>query len=229
MVCLVLSIILFTSRGVFAQSAGPTTSASTQPAAAVDQTTPRGALKVFFAADAGSDGASLQSVLLADGPAQQHMVDALSGQKTADRTLTDALKSKFPDQWKVDPREEQQKQLPGVYDTIDKAAQTLEGQTATLKVGDGPAPPLTLKNVNGQWRIPLASLIQSIDNEKIDSDAHQIDIQIKVMQAAATDVSSGKYATQALAVEDIKKRMLTAALDDHAASTQPALHATTQP
>ena len=41
------------------------------------------------------------------------------------------------------------------------------------------------------------------------------------MQSAATDVTAGKYATQDLAVQDIKQRMYTAALDDHAASTQP--------
>jgi hypothetical protein len=228
-----LFFLILTPCRLWAQTTAPATlptelAASTQPSAAIDLTTPRGALKVFFTADAGSDGAALSSVLLPDGASQQHMVTALADQKTADRELTDALKAKFPDQWKTDPRQEQMQQLPGVYDTIDRAEQTQDGDTATLKVGGGEGSPLTLKKVNGQWRIPLAALIQSVDDGKLDSDAHQIDIQVKVMNSAASDVAAGKYATQESAVEDIKKRMMTAAVDDHAAAKQATGQATGQ-
>jgi len=196
---------------------------STQPA--LDSSTPRGALKLFFTAEVGEDGDALKHLLAAENPAQEHLIAAVAAQKNADRALTDALYAKFPDQWKADPRKAALAVLPAIYQNIDKADQQINGDTATVHAAGSDQPPVTLKRVKGQWRIPLAVISTNVDPADVDKRAHQVEIQAGVMRQAASDVSAGKYATKDEAIQDVKQRMYTAALADHVASTQ----ATTRP
>src|ERR1700679_3061790 len=92
---LILSFVLLIQSNVFAQTTAP----ATQPAAALDQTTPRGTLKLFFAANASSDGNAMKPLLLAGNPAEGHMIAAVCDKRDADRLLTDALRDKFPKEW----------------------------------------------------------------------------------------------------------------------------------
>jgi hypothetical protein len=212
-----VAIVVLISSSALAQSTQP----STQPAAALDQTTPKGTLKLFFTADAHSDGGALRPLLLAETPAQTHMADAMTAKRDADRALTHALMVKFPDRWPADPLAQANSELPLVYDKIDQSGQEIAGDTATVHAGGEQAVPITLKRIDGKWLIPLGTLLQVVDADQLETNAHQIQIQVKVMLAAADDVKAGKYADMDKAVEDIKQRIFTASVDDHAA-TQPA-------
>jgi hypothetical protein len=215
---LILPLLLLSASSAPAQTTAP----ATTPSAALDQTTPRGTLKLFFTADARSDGDAMRPLLAPANPAEAHMIDAMADKKNADRALTNALKAKFPDQWKTDPRQQAENELPMVYTAIDQSDQTIDHDTATLKAGGGQGPPMTLKQTDGKWRIPLAALVQVLDPNKLEKGAHQIEIQVQVMHTAAIDVSAGKYASQDLAIADIKQKMFDAALADHSAATKPA-------
>jgi hypothetical protein len=218
---LILSIAVLLQSNALAQTTAP----STQPAAALDQTSPRGTLKLYFTADASKDGAAMKPLLLAANPAEAHMVNAWCQSRTADRTLTDAMRAEFPKEWPADPRAQATADLPQIYQKVDDSAQVITGDTATLKATDAQAVALTFKLVNGKWVMPLAVLLQDTDSDHLEANAHQIDIQVKVMQAAAADVAAGKYADMNKAVEDVKSRIFDASVADHAASTEP----TTQP
>ncbi|HUB26265.1 MAG TPA: hypothetical protein VL992_12620 [Tepidisphaeraceae bacterium] len=200
-------------RSTAAQATNPSTP---------DSTTPRGVLKLFFSADARGDGDAIEALLLAEHPGEQDLIVAIGDQKDADRDLTGALIARFPDQWKSDPRQQAVADLPQIFARIDQAKQQIDGDTATLQASDADSTPFTLRRVDGHWRIPLAVLSNGGNAAELQNRAHQIEIQVNVMRQAAVDVKSGKYATQADAVEDVKRRIYTAALADHIAATQAA-------
>lgn len=220
-----LSLLLLTLPAL-GQTEGPATEPTTLPSAPLDQTTPRGTLKLYFTAGANSDGDAIASLLLAGDFAEEHMIAALAAARNCDRQLTEAMMKRFPDQWKVDPRAQANKELPGVYQAIDRADERISGDIATIQAA-GAKSPLTLRRVGQKWFIPLGSIIGSPGPEALEQRAHQIMIQVQVMRGAITDVNAGKFATQDAAVADIKQRMITTALADHQAhaATQP----TTQP
>jgi hypothetical protein len=197
---------------------------TTRPA---DQSTPQGTLKLLFTANAVSDGNTLRSLLLAESPAQQHMLLAMVDKKNADHDLTKSLMARFSDQWKTDPFLSAQRQLPPVFERIDQAQMTLDGDTASLQASAA-STPFTLKRTDGKWRIPLAVMFRNIDSDQLEQHAHEIDIQVRVMRSAAVDVNAGKYASQADALQDIKEKMFNAAIADHAAATQPAVKGDSQ-
>jgi predicted NUDIX family NTP pyrophosphohydrolase len=210
---IIIGLLILVELPAIAQTTLP----STQPAA-VDQSTPKGALKVFFRAEASSDGNALLTILLAENPAQKHMIAAMADKKNADRDLTAALSKQFPAQWPSDPRQTAMKDLPGIFDQIDLSEQTVGHDTAQVKAQNADSPPFTVRRVDGQWRIPLAVIMPTDDPAKLETDARQIEIQVGVMRQAAGDVAAGKYSTFDQAVQDIKQRMFTAALEDHDAS-----------
>jgi hypothetical protein len=237
--------LLFTLliRPSFGQTTAPSSPAMTQPAGAadtaaavaLDQSTPRGVLKLFFLANARGDGNAIRALIVTENPAEEKMAAAMADKKNADRELTAALNARFPDPGKPDPGNadaapdaapDEQTQLAPVFAKIDASQQILDGDTATLSAatdtsGDT-APPFTLKRVAGKWMIPLAALIQNVDADILLQQSHQIEIQVEVMRSAARDVTGGKYATKAAAIEDAKKRMFDAAVADHvAAATRP--------
>jgi hypothetical protein len=215
---LTLSFVFFVQSNALAQTTAP----STQPAVALDQTTPRGTLKLFFAANAASDGNAMKSLIQAGNPAEDHMIAAICDKRDADRLLTDALRDKFPKEWPGDPRAQEESQLPQIYQKVDASAQSITGDTATLKAPDAQAVPLTFKLVNGKWLMPLGVLVQDTDPDHLEANAHQIDVQVKVMRDATADVKAGKYADMTKAVEDVKERIFDANVADHAAATQAA-------
>jgi hypothetical protein len=215
---LILSFALLIQSNAFAQTTAP----ATQAAAVLDQTTPRGTLKLFFEAYAARDGDAMKPLLYAANPAEVHMVAAKCDSFNADRALTDALQAKFPDPSHGDPRAQALADLPQIYQVVDNSTQVITGDTATLQKPDAQAVPLTFKLVDGRWVMPLEVLVQETDPEHLEANAHQIDVQVKVMRAAIADVAAGKYTDLNTAAQDVKERMFNAAVADHAASTQAA-------
>jgi hypothetical protein len=200
----------------------PPASAQTTNPSPPDSSSPRGVLKLFFSADARGDGDAMKALLVADSPSAQQLIDAIGDQKKADHDLTGALVARFPDQWKNDPRQAAVADLPQIFARIDQAQQHIDGDSATLQAAGADSSPFTLKRVGGQWRIPLTVLSAGGNSDELQNRAHQIEIQVAVMRQAAIDVAAGKYASQSDAVEDIKRRIYTAALADHVAATQAA-------
>jgi hypothetical protein len=217
-------LAILSAQTTFGQDAPPAQPAApaSRPVAAIDQTTPEGALKLFFRSEAHSDGRALRDLMLASNPAEQQIVDAIADKTDADRQLTAALRVKFPDPSRLDPQDEAELRLPPVYEKIDQSDEQINGDTATLKAAGPGGQPFTLKRVDGKWRIPLAVLFQSVAPNLLRDQAHQIEIQVAVMRAATADVTAGKYASASEAIADVKQKIFNAAIADHAAATQAA-------
>jgi hypothetical protein len=211
-------LAILAAHPALAQTAAP----ATLPSAAIDQSTPEGTLKLFFQAEARSDGQTLRDVLLPSNHAEEIIIDAIADKNDADRELTTALRAKFPDPTRPDPRDEAELQLPAIFQKIDQSDQQITGDTATLKAAGPGGQPFTLKRVDGKWRIPLDVLFANVSPDLLRDQAHQIELQVTIMRSGAADVTAGKYATAADAIADVKKEIFTAALADHAAATRAA-------
>jgi hypothetical protein len=209
----------FVSTLFAAVALAQTTETTTAPVIAVDQMTPRGALKLYLTADARSDGEALRQVLIGDDEAQKAMILVIAGRKDADRKLTAALAAKFPEQWTTDPKAAADAALARELPAVDRVAEKIDRDTATLQ-GPGAADrPFTLRRIDGKWCIPLAVLKQDVDPATLERDRQAIGAEIQVMQTAGDDVAAGKYASLKEAVDAIKNQLLQAALK---AQTQPA-------
>ena len=202
-------------------AAGQSTAPSTQPVAA-DQSTPRGTIKLLYSAEATSDGKVFRQVMLTTSSAQEKMADAIADKTDASREFQAALFKKFPEVWQnVDPDKKGIYDLPRVLDLIDHAIELIDGDTAKVQMMNSQAVPLTLKRSNGKWLLPMDVFVQGEQPDNtLEQNAHQIEIQVKAMRQGADDVLAGKYKSAGDAEQDVKQRMFTAALDDHAAATQ---------
>ena len=214
--------------GDTAMSGGPATMPTTEPTGiAVDQTTPRGALKFFLSAEARGDGDQLKQVLRAESPEQESFLDAMAEQKSADRDLANAMMDKFPNAG-FDPRARRDQQLAMVLPKIDLVKEDIVGDTATLSSSNSANPKgttFTLKKVDDKWYIPLSALIRP---ESMDTGIHMFSIQTAIMKQGMNDVNSGQYATLSDAASSIAHKMHDALV---AAQTQPSMMsgASTQP
>jgi len=221
-----LPVLLLITTFALAQSAPPATAPSiaptSQPAVPLDQSTPRGTMKLFFDSDARSDGSELKKILLGTTPAEKHVISAMADKTDADRELTDALIAKYPNPNRPDPRKEALVHLPEVLAKIDQSTEVITGDTATLTATDANARPFPLKRFDNNWCIPLNTFLSITDPDRLESSARAIDIQVQVMRDGARAIAAGKYPTEAEAVQDIKQKMVAAPLADHtAAATQP--------
>jgi|GEM_PF-5311549 len=203
-------------------AAAQTTAPATQPIA-VDQSTPRGTIKVFYSAEATSDGKVFRQVMLPTTPAQEKIADAIADKTDASREFTAALFKKFPENWQnIDPAKKGVDDLPRVLDMIDHSIELIDGETAKVQMLSSQAVPIALKRVNGKWFLPMDLFVQGDQPDAtLEQNAHQIEIQVKAMRQGTDDVLAGKYKTAGDAAQDVKQKMFTAALDDHAVSTQP--------
>jgi hypothetical protein len=208
-----LSILSFLSTAGLAQTTMP---ATTQ--AGLDQSTPRGALKLFFECKARSDGDGMRQILLPSSPAQEQIVAALADQNNAARDLSQALETRFPQDGPT-PSELAERQLPPVFEKIDQSKLTIDGDDATLISPNPDAKPFMFHRKDGKWRIPLSALLTDVDSAKLMKQAHQIEVQVVVMRAGAADVNAGKFTSASEAIEDLKKQMYDAAMADRTAAS----------
>jgi hypothetical protein len=225
---LVASLLILPALALADQPAtapAPDVSPATQPAtaisfAAVDQTTPKGALKVLLTAITLGDGETLKHVVHAPNDLEASLVTAMGDQKSADRKLTDALYARFPAE-SPDPKVYRAKIMADTFTGIDAGVETINGDTATVTVRSSKNPP-QMRKVDGQWMVEFASLAKGLTDDAIPQHIKTIQVESAIMNKGADDVAAGKYAKLADALQDIAAQLSKATA---AAASQP----TTQP
>jgi hypothetical protein len=239
-VVLISGLLLVSSSAIMAQTTQPAPSigaaASPQPSASVapsaatrpspaDPSGPRGALEALVGAMQSGDVPKIKTLIATTNPTEDKMVDAMATMAVSQKRFRNAADAAYG---------ANAKELTGDTDAgmaeglakIDAAPETITGDSATVDPSGQPGtPPLTLKKVAGQWRIPISQLARGVDQNTIQQRLDDLSFMSKMMDESADEVSKGMYKTPKDAGEAIKSKMMVAMMKRANAGTQPATQA----
>lgn len=192
-------------------SPGPATPAPTAAAdTADDPSTPKGALKRLATALRDGDAESIRQVMHAADPAEVRMVAAMAEMARAMALLQRAAVKAFG--------EEGAKEVIGDTQTtdaqgrarIDSADVRVQGETATVILPEGEDAPVTLRRVDGRWKVPMSELSKDADRAALDERLAELAEQAKVVQQIAKDIEGGQFNTPAQAYSAWQSRAMQA-------------------
>jgi hypothetical protein len=207
-----LTALMLTAAAVAAQTdappatkpaGNPTTVPTTLPA---DASTPKGALRMLFAATDAGDEKAIRALLFTTNAAEERLADATARSAAAlyamNKALVGTLGADEAHKFMPDPaiaaRARDQK-VPNLVEQISP-----EGQSATVRLdGLGAFEPLDFKKVGDQWKLRVGKKLQSIAPADLEKQLAMVEIQVKVLNDVAADLNAGKLKT----VADIKQAM----------------------
>jgi hypothetical protein len=236
-VVLILACLTVASPALLAQttqsapsisaSASPQPTASVAPQAAsrpspADPSGPRGALEALVGAMQNGDVPKIKNLIATTNPTEDKMVDAMATMAVSTRKFRDAANAAYGANAKELIPDTDAGMAEGLA-KIDAAPEIITGDTATVDPSGQPGiPPLTLKKIAGQWRIPISELARGVDQNAIQQRLDDLSFVSKMMDESADEVSKGMYKTPKDASEAIKSKMMVAMMKRANAGTQPA-------
>jgi hypothetical protein len=180
-----------------------------------DLSTPKAAAMSFADALQAGDVAAAKTAAVGDAQ-NQDLVSTLAEVAAQNAKLREAAKAKFGEEAskkiaKKMTSEELAKQL-------DEAEIKENGDTATITSKENPGNPLTLKKVDGQWKVDMLSGAAGAQT------AQQLPL-IKafgtLMSELATEINDGKYKTVDEAQSAMQTKMMTAMATMRRPTTAP--------
>jgi hypothetical protein len=205
----------------------PGTSASTHSAAqpttaAIDPTTPKGALKMLARAlDAGAR-ATVLKLLWADSDQERRVASATADLAHATARLRAAAIRTFGAKSSralgVDPGA-----TPQAMARIDSATVETEDDHATVSSPHQEGPPMKLLRKDGTWHVPVAELSKDVEPADIERNLKDVASQTRLMEALTSEVLAGKFKTATDAREALDERILHSTMPElEPGATQPA-------
>ena len=204
-----LIAVLLLGAVVQAQTdAPPATKPSGNPPATMpaDASTPRGALRMLFAAtDAGNEKA-IRALLYTATPAEERLADTTARMSGALVMMHDALVKAFgaevAHQMMPDPvvaARSRDARLPNLVEQI-----SADGQTATVRMdGMGAFEPLEFKKVGSGWKLRVGKKLEAVPPTEMDKQMAMVEIQVKVLNEVAEELNAGKLKN----IADVKQAM----------------------
>lgn len=221
------SVVLFLSSGgprpaaaLAAQPAtAPAEAASAAPVAAfvvvaVDQSTPRGALKVLTQALDMGDVEAIRRVLLAESPGQEAWADAMVEMSQATGRLQKQAVATYGAEGAralvgdtANATMLAMAQLDTFTEELDDA-----GAVANVRSGFADERPMVVKKVDGAWRVPIDSFTGGAPAEELEPVAGRLKRQAAAIAAVVDDIAAGKLATPEAAAEALQRRQVEAVM-----------------
>ena len=204
----------------------PLLAAAPATAPTTDQSTPKGALKMFARALDAGDRQRILTLLQADNEQEKKLAGATADLAEATAKLRDAAGKTFG----AEKSRALGVDATGTADAlkrIDAATETVTGDRASMRTPDADGPPLTLVKRDGVWRVPVSELSKDVEQADIDKNLADLNRQTVLMRELALEVAAQKYATAIEARQALDKRILSSSLPPITA-TAPA-GATTKP
>ncbi|MGH7175828.1 MAG: hypothetical protein ACREJC_00480 [Tepidisphaeraceae bacterium] len=206
-----------------------TTAPSTRPVVPIDPSTPRGALKALLSAMQVGDVEAIRARIMISSPAEDQMVSAMARMAQADHNLRKTAEQVFG--------KEESKKLgdPEANFTeammrLDAADETIDGSSASVSGAGEDAKPVTLRLVDGSWRIPASEFSRGADEYTITQRVRTVDAGIAVYVELIDELQAGKFKTADEAGEAFRGRVMIAMMRQSVTEpTTQATQPTTQP
>jgi hypothetical protein len=189
---------------------------ATQPAKAQspDEKAIRDLLKGLAKALQDGDAKQIKAVISASNDTEKKMVDAMSAMAVEIAKLYKASVKAFGE----DQAKELTGDVAGEMGRIDEAEIAIDGEIATVRYPKEPttaedeaAPPpvpMTLKKVEGAWRVPMSELSKDSTPEEIEQTLTDLAAQTKVVSEVTSEITDGKYKTANKAAEGWQAKMM---------------------
>jgi hypothetical protein len=187
---------------------------TTQPtAASAAGATPKAAVKAFVTAEIKGDSAAIKQVLLTTTPTEQRMAGAIADLAVAIADLDQAMVAKFGASATEPLMGNRDAILADISAKLDKATESVHGDTATVTsspdaagpipgaaaptdpaTGGGPSPQdvMTLKRVDGQWKVSVSDLAKGSSSENVERTLSSVDAGIAGYRSVLADLNAGK-------------------------------------
>jgi hypothetical protein len=196
-----------------AQTTRPTTTFST-----VDLSTPRGTLRSLNSAIREGDVDAMRRIFLASTPAEKKMADADALMAAALADLRESAIKAFDAEHASILCGDVAVGSTQSLARIEAASISISGDAATVKYGgEKPEPPFVLKNVNGEWKVPVSQLGQPVDPAALDQRLADLEVQRNVVHEVAEMIRAGRFGNAEQAREAWQARILQAATSKPAA------------
>jgi hypothetical protein len=182
------------------------------PAAApeADPTTPKGALKLLAAALRDGDAERIRQVMYATNPAEVRMVAAMADMARAMAELQKVAVKAFGEEGAQEIVGDSRATDAEGRARIDAADVRVQGDTATVVVSEGQDAPVTLRRVNGQWKVPMAELSKNADPAALDERLTELAEQRKLVEQLAQEIGERQFGTPAQATDAWQSRAMQA-------------------
>lgn len=204
------------------QAKSPTTtkSATTPTSAPVDQTTPRGTLKLLAKALEAGDRKMLLEVFDTSSPTDQKLADATAGLAEATAELRRASVKAFGEQASRPLGIEAAGEAMA---RVDASLEKIDGDKATVTSPVDPSDSLMLVQRDRKWRVPMGQFSGgAVDAADLEKNLHDTAEQAKLLKGLALEVAAGKFKTAMDARQELDKRIIQSAMPQGAAATVPA-------
>jgi hypothetical protein len=211
-----LSMLLLLSVCVAATAQSPTTAPTTKIAVVpIDRTTPRGALKVLTQALDSGDAAVIRETLLSESEPQRQWAEAMTALAGATGGLRRQAETTFGAEGARAMLGDTQQAMSMEMVQIDTFTEELEsnGTVATVRPSFTDERPMTVKRVDGAWRVTISTFTGDADNDALTTASTRLQKQADAIRAVTTEIADGKLTTPEHASQALQRRQMEAVLE----------------
>ena len=198
------------------------TSQTTQPAS-IESGSPRSALLEFNKTMHNGDGNSLHDLLLASNPTEEQIAKQIVDSATALAELTKNAADKFGPEAAHAAFGDPGAIVKMADENVAKSTETVTGDTAVVSLNRSGQGTMTLKKVDGKWKIAVGDLVKNVDPATLQKMMKSMDSGNAIVKQMAADIGSGKYPTAdaAKTVLDDKINEVKAEAREASSTTKP--------
>ncbi len=159
-----------------------------------DQSTPRGALKLYAMAIKNADPKQLKEVLYTASPTEEQLVAVMQRTAIAAGQLRKVIEAKFG----AEAAGKLSMQQPSDEDIakVDKAVETVDGDNATVTMTDAPGQSVDMKLIksNGAWKVAVAPMLPPVGEDAAKEAVRGMSNYAEALEATAKDTEAGTFA-----------------------------------
>jgi hypothetical protein len=189
--------------------ASPATAPSTAPVVKPNPSTPRGALKALLIASDAGEADTVRALLHPSTELERLMIDAIATRAAAEKRFRAAAEKAFGPEGMLLLVPDTRGAMVESMAKLDVAKETVNGDTATVSGLDESSPDVTLKQLDGSWKIPVNQFARGSD-EEVRTRLDEERMAVEVINESTEEVSAGKFKTPAEATEAIRTKIVVA-------------------
>jgi hypothetical protein len=214
-VCLLLASIAAAQTTM--PDATPSTQPTDDPSAMVDQSTPHGAIELWFIVSGLNDADGIRSVLYAENPEGRRLIYALAAEADAQRRMEAAEKTAFPSQYQ-DQTPQIKAALMKLIPLLSAGQETIDGDDATY-TRNAQSKPIMLRRYQGRWCLPIDSIFTPHDPASLAFGQRMTDASVRAMELGISQIEGGKFVSLTEAQDTINNEIQESRAE---AQTQPS-------
>jgi hypothetical protein len=187
---------------------------------AIDQSTPRGALKVLTRAMERGDADMMRQVLHADEPIEQRVADGMIAMAEGIGQLRRAAVERFGEEGARPLTGDPAAVKTAAFERIDAAEEIVENDRAVVRSPEDPRA-VILHRIDGRWMVPVEELIRDASEQEVERRLGEMAVQTQVVRQMAVEVQAGQFTDAAAAAQALDARRIEAVFGRRDAETEP--------